>query len=77
MKANAYDEAVKGADGIIHLASPVDITNTGDPQLVIQPAVKGVTGILDSVAKNGQNVKRVVQIRCVSRPDHTALGRVS
>lgn len=57
--AGAYDEAVKGVDGIIHSASPV-VFGAPDPQDVIKPAVEGATGILQSAAKYGKNVKRVV-----------------
>lgn len=55
----AYDEAVKDVDGIIHTASPVP-SKFDDPSEIIDPAVKGVTGILASAAKFGKNVKRVV-----------------
>lgn len=55
----AYDEAVKDFDGIIHSASPV-VWKWEDPSEIIDPAVKGATGILESTAKYGKNVKRVV-----------------
>lgn len=55
----AYDEAVKDVDGIIHAASPV-VWKWEDPSEIIDPAVKGATGILVSAAKYGKNVKRVV-----------------
>ncbi|THU84023.1 D-lactaldehyde dehydrogenase [Dendrothele bispora CBS 962.96] len=55
----AFDEAVKGMDAIEHTASPFHF-NVDDPQELIQPAVKGTTGILGSVLKHGQSVKRVV-----------------
>lgn len=57
--SGAYDEAVKGVDGIIHAASPV-IFSWDDPSEVIDPAVKGVKNILASAAKFGTKVKRVV-----------------
>jgi len=55
----AYDEVVKDVDGIIHAASPV-IWTWESPSEVIDPAVKGATGILASAAKFGTKVKRVV-----------------
>lgn len=55
----AYDEAVKGVDGIIHAASPV-IFSWNDPSEVIDPAVNGAIGILTSALKYGKDVKRVV-----------------
>lgn len=59
-KPGAYDAAAKDVDAIVNVASPVDITNPGDPSLVIDPAVRGVTGLLASM---GESVKRVVHIR--------------
>lgn len=60
---NAYDEAVKGVKYIIHSASPV-IKGEGftpdqyETQLV-QPALKGTSGILESAYKT-HGIKRVV-----------------
>jgi len=56
---DAYDEAVKDVDGIIHAASPV-IWSWEDPSEVTGPAIKGATGILRSAQKFGPKVKRVV-----------------
>ncbi|KAI0061159.1 D-lactaldehyde dehydrogenase [Artomyces pyxidatus] len=58
-KDGAYDEAVKGVDGIIHTASPV-VFSWEDPEEIIGPAVRGATGILKSAQKFGTNVKRVL-----------------
>ncbi|KZT38287.1 NAD(P)-binding protein [Sistotremastrum suecicum HHB10207 ss-3] len=55
----AFDEAVKGVDGVEHTASPFHF-NAEDPQALIGPAVKGTVGILQSVVKYGSGVKRVV-----------------
>ena len=60
---NAFDEAVKGVKYIIHVASPAikgegftpDQYETG----LIQPALKGTTGILDSAYKT-HGIKRIV-----------------
>ncbi|KIK57462.1 hypothetical protein GYMLUDRAFT_46356 [Collybiopsis luxurians FD-317 M1] len=58
-KENAFDEAVKRVDGIIHTASPVHLH--GDhPDEMIQPAVNGTLGMLKSALKFGTLVKRVV-----------------
>ena len=67
-QTNAYDKAVKGVDGVIHLASPVDLTNTGHPSLIIEPAVKGVTNLLTSLENNDPEARRVVLARCVRTP---------
>lgn len=55
----AYDKAVAGVDGLLHMASPVQFS-WEDPKEVIGPAVNGVTGILASVQKYGSGIKRVV-----------------
>lgn len=44
---NAYDKAVKGVSGIIHLASIVDFEST-NPEAVIPPTVKGAVNILNA-----------------------------
>jgi hypothetical protein len=43
---------VKGVDGIIHSASPVNF-NFEDPSEIIDPAVNGAIGILKSAHKHG------------------------
>ncbi|KZT29949.1 D-lactaldehyde dehydrogenase [Neolentinus lepideus HHB14362 ss-1] len=58
-KPGAFDEAMRGVDGVIHVASPVAL-DAEDPKDLIDTAVNGTTGILDSVLKNGASVKRVV-----------------
>ncbi|OWT39011.1 D-lactaldehyde dehydrogenase [Cryptococcus neoformans var. grubii Br795] len=59
-KDGIFDEAVKGVNAVAHLASPFYVTNVKDPKELIDPAVKGTTGILKSVQKNNPKVKRVV-----------------
>ncbi|KAF9482937.1 D-lactaldehyde dehydrogenase [Pholiota conissans] len=59
IKEDAFDEAVKGMDGIIHMASPFH-HHAKNPQEVISPAVQGTIGVLKSAYKNGTNVKRIV-----------------
>jgi len=58
-KDGAFDEAVKGVDGIEHTASPFHM-NADEPSDVIDPAVAGTVGILKSALKTGTSVKRVV-----------------
>jgi nucleoside-diphosphate-sugar epimerase len=64
----AYDEAVKGVDAVVHVASPLDVGNTGHPDEVIEPAVVGVENLLKAVstASLGGNVKRFVQISSIA-----------
>ncbi|CEL00426.1 hypothetical protein ASPCAL00028 [Aspergillus calidoustus] len=58
-ESNAFDQAVVGVDGIIHTASPVT-TIADDPQELIRPAVKGVTGILESARDHETRIRRIV-----------------
>ncbi|KAI0314138.1 D-lactaldehyde dehydrogenase [Amylostereum chailletii] len=58
-KEGAFDEAVKGVDLVEHTASPFHF-NVKEPEDLIVPAVRGTTGILESVKKHGSSVKRVV-----------------
>ncbi|KAH6887185.1 D-lactaldehyde dehydrogenase [Coprinopsis sp. MPI-PUGE-AT-0042] len=60
-KEGAFDEVVKDVEGVVHTASPVGIWK---PSVTVEefyePAVKGTTGILQSITKAGANVKKVV-----------------
>ncbi|KAJ7596413.1 hypothetical protein C8J56DRAFT_917374 [Mycena floridula] len=57
----AFDEAVKGVEGIEHIASPVFSGKVEkDHQEVIDAAVKGTVGILKSALKHGSSIKRIV-----------------
>lgn len=58
----AYDEAVKGVQYIIHVASPLpgnQSTRETFESEIIEPAVKGTLGILES-AKKTSGIKRIV-----------------
>ncbi|KIO32650.1 hypothetical protein M407DRAFT_18410 [Tulasnella calospora MUT 4182] len=55
----AFDKAVLGVDAVQHTASPLTF-EADDPQELIGPAVKGTTGILESIKAHGPGVKRVV-----------------
>ncbi|KAF2501148.1 aldehyde reductase II [Lophium mytilinum] len=54
---DAYTEAVKGAAGVVHAATPV--MTTADPNKGIQPVVDGTINALEA-ARNEASVKRVV-----------------
>jgi nucleoside-diphosphate-sugar epimerase len=59
-RPGAFDEAVKGVDGIIHSASPLSSGEPGlDPSLLIEPAVNGTIGIIKSALKS-PTVQRIV-----------------
>ncbi|KAI0325599.1 NAD-P-binding protein [Cubamyces sp. BRFM 1775] len=59
----AFDEAVKGADGVIHTASPVS-PPIDDPEAYIRPAVEGTVGILESALKT--DVRRIVIVSSIA-----------
>lgn len=56
----AFDEAVKGVDGVIHTASPFQMDVEDNERDLLDPAIKGTTGILEAIQKNNPDVKRVV-----------------
>lgn len=58
MKADGWDAALKGVDGVVHVASPFPLQDPEDEQQVIGPAVSGVEVVLNEAAK--AKVKRVV-----------------
>ncbi|MCJ1389883.1 hypothetical protein MMC18_002740 [Xylographa bjoerkii] len=55
----AYDEALRGVTYVVHLASPLANPSDDMEQTIVQPAIKGTTGILYSALKV-PTVKRVV-----------------
>lgn len=60
--SGAYDEAVKGVDYVIHIASPITqgfSTQEDYKEKLIKPAVTGTVGILESAQKS-PSVKRIV-----------------
>lgn len=52
----------------MHVASPLDTSNTGHPDEVIEPAVVGVENLLKAVSNTslGANVKRFVKISSIA-----------
>lgn len=50
---------MKDVDAIAHTASPFHF-NVSHPKELIEPAVLGTTGILESALKHGKNVKRII-----------------
>jgi dihydroflavonol-4-reductase len=56
--AHCWHEAVKGCDGVMHVASPVALVEPPDPQQIIQPAKDGTLNVLSAAHEAG--IKRVV-----------------
>lgn len=61
--AEAYDQAVQGVEGIVHIASPITtggkISAEEYEEYFIKPALTGTIGMLESAAK-APSVKRVI-----------------
>ncbi|ORY26767.1 putative D-lactaldehyde dehydrogenase [Naematelia encephala] len=58
-KPGAFEQAVKGVQGIAHTASPFFL-NAAKVDDLVKPAVQGTVGVLQSAQKYGDQVKRVV-----------------
>jgi nucleoside-diphosphate-sugar epimerase len=56
---NAYDEAVKGVDYILHIASPLAKQTNDFEKDIIQPAIRGTLNMLNSALKE-PSITRVV-----------------
>lgn len=60
---NAFDDAVVSSppfEAVIHTASPFHFNVTNVQQDLLDPAIKGTTGLLKSIVKNAPTVKYVV-----------------
>ncbi|KAH7056993.1 putative cinnamoyl-CoA reductase [Macrophomina phaseolina] len=55
-----FDEAVKGVDGVVHTASPFQLSVEDNVRDLLDPAIKGTTQILEAIHKFNPSVKRVV-----------------
>lgn len=60
LKEGSFDEVVKGAKYVLHLASPFIRVVEDAQRDLVDPAVKGTTNVLESVAKSLDTVKKVV-----------------
>ncbi|KAF2773916.1 flavonol reductase [Teratosphaeria nubilosa] len=56
----AFDEAVKGVDGVIHTASPFTFDVQDFEKDLLIPAINGTNSILQAMEKYNPNVKRMV-----------------
>ncbi|KIL60769.1 hypothetical protein M378DRAFT_13913 [Amanita muscaria Koide BX008] len=65
----AFDEAVKGMNAIVHLASPVT-PNADDPKDIIDPAKKGTTGILKSALHHAPDCRRIIIVSSLAAVFH-------
>lgn len=69
---SGFDEAIKGIDGVAHIASPFHYKMTDPYKDYIEPAVNGTLSILKSAnGPNGESVKRIVitsSLGAITRP---------
>ncbi|KAK0107021.1 methylglyoxal reductase (NADPH-dependent) gre2 [Cadophora gregata] len=56
----AHDEAVKGVDGVIHTASPFQMTVTSNKTDLLDPAINGTLSLLTSIQAHNPHIKRVL-----------------
>ncbi|KAH6911968.1 hypothetical protein BKA70DRAFT_1534940, partial [Coprinopsis sp. MPI-PUGE-AT-0042] len=57
----AWDEAVRGVQAIEYVATVANFSNPNpNPEVFIQPTIRGVLSILESTLKYKNNVKRIV-----------------
>ncbi|KAL7928310.1 hypothetical protein V8C35DRAFT_285374 [Trichoderma chlorosporum] len=56
----AFDEAVKGVDGVIHVASPFKANIQDNEKDLLVPAIEGTVQVLESTYKHAPQVKRIV-----------------
>ncbi|GAM40632.1 cinnamoyl-CoA reductase [Talaromyces pinophilus] len=57
---HAFDEAVKGVDGVIHTASPFVLNASDFETELFQPAIQGTTSILKAIQEHNPDIRRVV-----------------
>lgn len=56
---NSFDEVTKGCDAIIHVASPFTLNLKNPQENLINPALLGTQGVLNSATRSG-TVKKIV-----------------
>ncbi len=59
LKEGSFDQAAKGSDAIIHMASPFTLKFKDPVKELIEPAVKGTRNVLEAAKRSG-TVKKVV-----------------
>ncbi|KAL3160923.1 hypothetical protein ABBQ38_009315 [Trebouxia sp. C0009 RCD-2024] len=60
LQKGSFDEIVKGADFVFHMASPFLASWEDTQKDLVEPALNGTATVLESVAKTRGTVKRVV-----------------
>lgn len=57
---NAYDDAVKGVAGVVHVSTPGPQVSVTDVDDALRPAVDGTINLLNSIERFGTEVRRFV-----------------
>ncbi|CCX10109.1 Similar to Putative uncharacterized oxidoreductase C513.07; acc. no. Q9UT59 [Pyronema omphalodes CBS 100304] len=61
VEPGAHDEAVKGVTAVVHTASPFTLDDKEDNRkYLLDPAIKGTVGVLESIVAHNPSIKRVV-----------------
>jgi Nucleoside-diphosphate-sugar epimerases len=61
-QSNAFDEAVKDVDGIIHTATPFQVQVEDNERDLLRPAIEGTVNLLLAAKKYAAQVRRIVLI---------------
>ncbi|PYH44087.1 SDR family oxidoreductase [Aspergillus saccharolyticus JOP 1030-1] len=70
----AFDEAVKGVQGIIHTASPFQFRVEDNERDLLQPAIRGTRSLLEATQHHAPQVKRVVLTSSFAAINHLRKG---
>ncbi|KAB8254113.1 hypothetical protein BDV32DRAFT_157328 [Aspergillus pseudonomiae] len=58
--AKAFDEAIEGVIGVIHTAAPFQTEVDDKERDLMRPAIDGTVNLLDSIKRNGPQIRRVI-----------------
>ncbi|KAM6477668.1 hypothetical protein HDV62DRAFT_401426 [Trichoderma sp. SZMC 28011] len=62
----AFNDALKGVDGVIHVASPMQLGTTDFETQLFRPAVDGTINLLEAIQNSDANISRVVITSSIS-----------
>eukprot|EP01091_Cochliopodium_minus_P018793 TRINITY_DN770_c0_g1_i1.p1 TRINITY_DN770_c0_g1~~TRINITY_DN770_c0_g1_i1.p1 ORF type:complete len:375 (-),score=112.99 TRINITY_DN770_c0_g1_i1:44-1168(-) len=60
MQEGSFDEAINGADAVIHCAAAVTVVSKNPQKEIIDPSIKGTNNVLSSIKKSLKTVKTLV-----------------
>ncbi|KAJ4854165.1 3-beta hydroxysteroid dehydrogenase/isomerase family domain-containing protein [Trichoderma breve] len=62
----AFNDALQGVDGVIHVASPMQLGTTDFETQLFRPAVDGTVNLLETIQNSDANISRVVITSSIS-----------